>query len=55
MTDCSIGSQGHSRTCIGEVTLTNLLISLLDSIFIQYDTKIILAFPRDISIQIQIK
>jgi len=54
MNNCSISSQGHSRTWIGEVTFTNLLVSLPDSIFIQYNTKIILAFSTDSSIQIQI-
>lgn len=55
MISCSIGSQGNSHTWIGEVTNTNLLLSSLDSIFFQYDTKIILAFSTDIGIQIEIK
>ena len=54
MNDCSIGSQGQSRTWIGEVTFSNVLVSLLDSILILYDTEIINPFSTDISIQIQI-
>ena len=44
MNKCSIGSQGDIRTWIGEVTFTHLLIFLLDTISIQYNTKILLPF-----------
>jgi len=37
------------------VTFTKLLVSLLDSIFIQSDINSIVAFSNDTSIHIQIK
>jgi len=55
MKHCGIVSQEPGRTWIDEVTFNNLLVSLLDSIFIYYDTKIILAFAAEISIHIQIR
>jgi len=53
MNDCSISSQQHIPVWIGGVTLTKLLVSLLDCILIQYDTKILFAFSNDTGIHIQ--
>jgi hypothetical protein len=54
MNNCCIGSQGDICTWIGDVTFTHMLIFLLDRIFIQYNTKIILAISTDGSIKNQI-
>jgi len=48
-------SEKYIHISIDRVTFTTLLVSLLDSIFIQSDINGIVAFSNDISIHIQIK
>jgi len=55
MDDCSISSQRHSRTWIGEVTYTRLSVSLLDCIFRQYDIEYVFACSSETDINIQIE
>jgi len=55
MNNCCICCQGRIRTWIGEITFTNLLVYLLDSILIQYNTRIKLTISTDIGIQNHIR
>jgi len=48
-------SEQYIHISKGGVTFTTLLVSLLDSIFKQYDINIIGSFSNDSSIYIQIK
>jgi len=43
MNDCSISSVQHIVIWIGEASFTKWLVPLMDSIFIQYNAKMILA------------
>jgi hypothetical protein len=47
--------QQHIRIWLSDVKFTKFLVSLLDSIFIQYQTKVILAIFPDTSNKSQIK
>ena len=53
MYNWSIRPELHIRIWIGQVTSTTLLLSILDSICIKYDTKILFALSTDTSIHIQ--
>jgi len=55
MNNCGICCHGRIRTWIGEITFTNLLIFLLDSILIQYNNRIKLTISTDIGIQNHIR
>jgi len=48
-------SERYIHISIDGVTFTTLLLSLLDTIFIQSDINSIVAFSNDTSIHIQIK
>jgi len=55
MNNCSITSQQHIHIRIGGVKFTKLVVSLLESILIQRDIRIILACSSATSIHIEIQ
>jgi len=55
MNDCNIHSQRHIYIWIAVKVLTKCLVSLVETIFRQYDVEIIFAYCSDSSIHIQMK
>jgi hypothetical protein len=55
MNDFSIWSEQHSCMWIGRVTFNKLLVSLLNSKCIKYDSTILFALYIDTSVHIQIE
>lgn len=53
MKNCNISSERHICIHIGGVSFNQLLVSLLDNIFLQYNTRIVLACSSETSIGIQ--
>ena len=55
MNDCSISSQWLISIWIAGVTFTKLLVFLVDSMFVNYDTKSIFPLSTIASMNIEIK
>jgi len=55
MNDSNIGCEQHIGIWVGGVSFTICLVSMLDSIYIKYDSKILFAWYPDTSIHIQIE
>jgi len=53
MNDCNIISQLHIRICSGDATLSKLLVSLLDSRYVNFEIKVPFALSTESSIHIQ--
>ena len=54
MNHCSISSQHHMCIGRGDVTFTKLLVFSLDSIYIEYSTRISYELSTDTSFEIEI-
>jgi len=54
MNDCGISFQRHSRIRRGDIIFNKLLASLLDSMYIEYDTNILFELAIGTSTGIQI-
>jgi len=53
MKDSIVWCQLHIRICGGNITFTKLLVSILDSIYIKYVTKIPIALSTDTIIHVE--